>query len=101
MLSRCYNLTTLPLPFPLSFVSLDTHGNGIAESSWLTDYYNSCRYRLCDDLDASAMFAGFVLPLSKCLVHWDPKFDRMSRDEGLSLWIVSLSWAKLGHPCRV
>ena len=47
-----------PLPFPLSFASLDTHGNGIAESSWLTDYYNtSCRYRLCDDHDARAMFA--------------------------------------------
>ena len=47
MLSPCCNLTTLPLPFPLSFASLDTHGNGIAESSWLTDYYNnSCRYRL-------------------------------------------------------
>ena len=30
----------------LSFASLNTHGNGIAESSWLTDYYNnSCRYR--------------------------------------------------------
>ena len=41
MLSRCCNLTTLPLPFPLSFASLDTHGNGIAESSWLTDYYNN------------------------------------------------------------
>ena len=52
--------TTLPLPFPLSFASLDTHGNGIAESSWLTDYYNnSCRYRLCDDHDARAMFACF------------------------------------------
>ena len=37
MLSRCCNLTTLPLPFPLSFASLDTHGYGIAESSWLTD----------------------------------------------------------------
>ena len=48
MLSRCCNLTTLPLPFPLSFASLDTHGNGIAESSWLTYYYNnSCMYRLC------------------------------------------------------
>ncbi len=52
----CCNLTTLPLPYPLSFASLDTHGNGIDESSWLTDYYNnSCRYRLCDDLDARAM----------------------------------------------
>ena len=42
----------------LSFARLDTHGNGIAESSWLTDYYNnSCRYRLCDDHDARAMLA--------------------------------------------
>ena len=53
--------TTSPLysfPYPLSFASLDTHGTGIVESSWLTDYYNiSCRYRLCDDHDASAMFA--------------------------------------------
>ena len=49
-----------PLPFPLSFASLDTHGNGIAESSWLIDYYNnSCRYRLCDDHDARAMFDCF------------------------------------------
>ena len=56
MLSRWCNLTTLPLPFPLSFASLDTHGNGIAESSWLTDYYNnSCRYMLCDDHDARVM----------------------------------------------
>ena len=29
MLSRCCSLTTLPLPFPLSFASLDTHGNGL------------------------------------------------------------------------
>ena len=49
-----------PLPFPLSFASLDTHGNGIAESSWLTDYYtNSCRYRLCNDHDARAMLTCF------------------------------------------
>ena len=47
-----------PLLFPLSFASLDTHGNGIAESSWLTDYYNnSCGYRFCDDHDARAMFS--------------------------------------------
>ena len=58
MLSRCCSLTTLPLPFPLSFDSLATHGNGIAEFSWLTDYYNNnSRYRLCDDLDARAMLA--------------------------------------------
>ena len=37
MLSRCCNLTTLPLPYPLSFDRLDTHGNGIAESSWELD----------------------------------------------------------------
>ena len=56
MLSRYCSLITLPLPFLLSFASLDTRGNGIAESSWLTDYYNiSCRYRLCDDLDARLM----------------------------------------------
>ena len=31
---------------PLCFDSLDTVGNGIAESLWLTDYYKySCRYR--------------------------------------------------------
>ena len=41
MLSRCCNLTTLPLPYPLSFASLDTHGNGIAESSWLTRYFQN------------------------------------------------------------
>ena len=58
MLSRYYNLTTLSFPYPLSFASLDTPGNGIAESSWLIDYYNNrCRYRLCDDHDARAMFA--------------------------------------------
>ena len=60
MLSRCCSLTTLPLPSLLSFASLDTHGNGIAESSWLIDYYNnSCRYKICDDHDARAMFTCF------------------------------------------
>ena len=53
MLSRCCNVATLPLAFPLSFASLDT---GIAESSWLTDYYNnSCRYMFCDHHDARAI----------------------------------------------
>ena len=56
MLSRSCSLTTLPLPFPLSFASLDTHGNGVAGSSGLTDYYTtSCTYRFCDDHDARAM----------------------------------------------
>jgi hypothetical protein len=31
----------LIFPYPLSFASLDTHGDGIAESSWLIDYYNN------------------------------------------------------------
>ena len=58
MLSRCYNLTTYPFPTPLSFASFDTHGYGIAESSWLKDYYNnSCRYRLYDEHDVRAMLA--------------------------------------------
>ena len=70
MLSRCCNLTTFPLPLPLSFAILDTHGNGIAESSWLTDYYdNSCRYMLCDDLDARAML--FVLEFFFCFFFFD------------------------------
>ena len=62
-----------PLPFPLSFASLDTHGNGIAESSWLTDYYNTgCRYRFCDDHDARAMFirVGVLLLLRRSWVRF-------------------------------
>ena len=62
VLASCHPLKSFPImrifPYPLSFASLDTHGNGIAESSWLTDYYNnSCRYRLWDDHDARAMLA--------------------------------------------
>ena len=35
---------------------------------WLTDYYsNSCRYRLCDDHDARAMFA--CLEFFFCFFH--------------------------------
>ena len=56
MLSRLLQPHHLSIPYPLSFVSLETHGIGIVESSWLTDYYNtSCRYRFCDDHDARAM----------------------------------------------
>ena len=48
----------LSIPYPLNFASLDTHGNGIVEPSWLTDYYNnSCRYMFYDDHDARAMLA--------------------------------------------
>ena len=75
MLSRCYSLTTLPLPFPLGFASLDTHGNGIAESSWLTDYYNNrCRYRFCDDNDTRAMFTCFGV-LILLLLHSGDRFQ--------------------------
>ena len=47
-------------------------------------------------------FAGLVLPLSKCLVtgipsligsSWEMVYSFIDRE--------SLSWAKLGHPCRV
>ena len=68
-----------PLPFPLSFASLDTHGNGIAESSWLTVYYNtSCRYRFYDDLDARAMFA--------CLEFFFCFFFDQGRGSRLAAW---------------
>ena len=49
-------------------------------------------------VDTPGGLAGLVLPLSKCLVRCDPESDQMSRGGGLSLRIVSLSWAKLGHP---
>ena len=51
---------------------------------------------------ASGGFAGLVLPLSKCLVtgipilieyFWEKVYSFVDRE--------SLSWAKLGHPCRV
>ena len=47
-------------------------------------------------------FAGLVLPLSKCLVNRDSETDRVFLGEGISFVdLESLSWAKLGHPCRV
>ena len=46
--------------------------------------------------------AGLVLPLSKCLVNRDSESDRVFLGEGISFVDrESLSWAKLGHPCRV
>ena len=46
--------------------------------------------------------AGLVLPLSKCLVNRDSGTDRVLLGEGISLVdSESLSWAKLGNPCRV
>ena len=55
------------------------------------------------DLSAhSGGVAGFVLPLSKCLVTRIPSLIGMSRVEVYSFVDhESLSWAKLGHPCRV
>ena len=51
---------------------------------------------------ASGGFAGLVLPLSKCLVSRDSESDRVFLGEGISFVDrESLSWAKLGHPCRV
>ena len=46
-------------------------------------------------------FAGLVLPLSKCLVNRDSESDRVFLGEGISFVDrESLSWAKLGLPCR-
>ena len=46
--------------------------------------------------------AGLVLPLSKCLVNRDSEFDRVVPGGRFSsVDHESLSWAKLGHPCRV
>src|SRR3954468_12133028 len=55
------------------------------------------------DLSAqSGGFAGLVLLLSKCLVVQDSEIDRVFPVEGISFVDrESLSWAKLGHPCRV
>ena len=55
------------------------------------------------DLSAhSGDVAGLVLPLSKCLANWDSESDRVFLGEGISFVDrESLSWAKLGHPCRV
>ena len=50
----------------------------------------------------SGDFAGLVLPLSKCLANRDSEADRVFPGEGISFVDrESLSWAKLGHPCRV
>ena len=50
----------------------------------------------------SGGLAGLLLPLSKCLINWDSEFDRVVPGGGFSpVDRESLSWAKLGHPCRV
>ena len=51
---------------------------------------------------ASSGLAGLVLPLSKCLVNRDSETDGVFLGEGISFVDrESLSWAKLGHPCKV
>ena len=53
-------------------------------------------------VDTSGGLAGLVLPLSKCLVNRDSESDRVFLGEVISFVDrESLSWAKLGHPCRV
>ena len=53
------------------------------------------------DVGTSGGLAGLVLPLSKCLVNRDSELDRVVPREGFSFVDrESLSWAKLGHPCR-
>ena len=50
----------------------------------------------------SGGLAGFVLPLSKCLVSRDSELDRVVPGGGFSFVDrESMSWAKLGRPCRV
>ena len=57
MLSHLLQPQHLSNPHPLSFASLDTHGNGIAESSWLTGYYTIVAGTGCDDHDVRVMYA--------------------------------------------
>ena len=46
--------------------------------------------------------AGLVLPLSRCIVTRIPSLIGTSWEEVYSFVDrESLSWAKLGHPCRV
>ena len=53
-------------------------------------------------VDTAGGLAGLVLPSSKCLVNEDSESDRVFLGEGISFVDrKSLSWAKLGHPCRV
>ena len=52
-------------------------------------------------VSASGGFAGLVLPLPKCLVTGIPSLIGSSWEKVYSFVDrESLSWAKLGHPCR-
>ena len=53
------------------------------------------------DVGASGGLAGVVLPLSRMSCNRDSESDRVFPLEGISFVDrESLSWAKLGHPCR-
>ena len=81
-------------------------------ATWITSVPILLAYPVCPEneiratpigiVDTSGGLAGFVLPLSKCLVNRDSESDRVFLGEGISFVdCESLSWAKLGHPCRV
>ena len=81
-------------------------------TTWVTSVPVRLAYPVCpgDEIratpigivDTSGGLAGLVLPLSKCLVNRDSETDRVFLGEGVSFVDrESLSWAKLGHPCRV
>ena len=53
-------------------------------------------------IGAASGLAGFVLPLSKCLVNQDSELDRVIPGGGFSsIDRESFSWTKLAYPCRV
>ena len=81
-------------------------------ATWITSVPVRFAYPVCPEneiratpiriVDTSGGFAGLVLPLSKCLVNQDSETDRVFLGEEISFVDrESLSWAKLGHPCRV
>ena len=95
MLSCCCNLTTLPLPYPLSLNSLDLAGFEIAESLWLTRYYhNSCRCqwyqcRWCNWAQMGAQRRSWLLLcFVSCWSVVEPSWD----DRGSSSWVIFFSF---------
>ena len=81
-------------------------------ATWVTSVPVRFAYPVCPEneiratpiriVDTSGGFSGLFLPLSKCLVNWDSETDRVFLGEGISFVDREiLSWAKLGHPCRV
>ena len=81
-------------------------------ATWVTSVPLRLAYPVCPENEIRATpigivgtaggLAGLVLPLSKCLVNLDSESDRVFLGEGISFVDhESLSWDKLGHPCRV